>query len=106
MTASPATALHADYSKEVISSPIFIATSERKRLAGGNKVTTRAWSDFRCREYSDGKVVADKETRERIVKMGIRKMARLTGIHSGTITLIASGKPVKPNTLARVIGFL
>jgi len=78
------------------------------------KETSRRWEqgddpsmvDFRCREYSGGKVVINKETRERIVKMGIRKMARLTGVHSDTITLIANWKPVKPNTLARIIGFL
>jgi len=62
--------------------------------------------DFRCREYSDGKVLADKETRDLIVKMGIRKVARLTGIHSDTITLIANGKPVKPSTLAKVVRLL
>jgi hypothetical protein len=62
--------------------------------------------DFRCREYSDGKVTAEKAIRERIVEIGIREMVRLTGIHSDTITLIANGKPVKPKTLAKVVGFL
>jgi hypothetical protein len=38
--------------------------------------------------------------------MGIRKMARLTGSHSDTITLIANGKSVKASTLARIVGFL
>jgi hypothetical protein len=78
------------------------------------KETSRRWEqgddmsmvDFRCREYSDGKVIADKAIRERIVERGIRKMVRLTGIHSDTITLIANGKPVKPKTLAKVVGFL
>jgi hypothetical protein len=78
------------------------------------KETSRRWEqgddismvDFRCREYSDGKVLADKEIRERIIKMGIREVARLTEIHSDTVTLVAKGKPVKPSTLARVVGFL
>jgi len=78
------------------------------------KETSRQWEqgddpsmvDFCCREYSDGKVVADKETRTWIIKTGIRKTARLTGVHSDTIALIADGKPVKPNTLAKVSGFL
>jgi len=29
--------------------------------------------DFRCAEYSDGKVVADKETRKRIMEIGSGK---------------------------------
>jgi hypothetical protein len=78
------------------------------------KETSRRWEqgddmsmvDFRCREYGVGKVVANKETRDLIVKMGIRKMVRLTGIHSDTITLIVHGKPVKPRTLANVVKFL
>jgi hypothetical protein len=78
------------------------------------KETSRRWEqgddpsmvDFRCREYSNGNVVADKAIRERIIKIGIRKLARVTGIHSDTITVIARGKRVKPSTLARVVGFL
>ena len=53
--------------------------------------------DFRCTEYSDGRVVADKEMRKRIVAMGIRKVARNARIHSDTVTLIARGSPVKPS---------
>jgi hypothetical protein len=78
------------------------------------KETSRRWEqgddpstvDFRCREYSDGKVIADEAIRERIVEIGIREMVRLTGIHSDTITLFANGKRVKPKTLAKVVGFL
>ena len=58
--------------------------------------------DFRCTEYSDGRIVADKEMRKRIVELGIRKVARETGIHSDTVTLIARGNPVKPITLTKV----
>jgi hypothetical protein len=86
--------------------------ANRHRYIG--KETSRRWEqgddpsmvDFRCREYSDGKVIADKAIRERIVEIGIRKMVRLTGIHSDTVTLIANGKPVKPKTLGKVVGFL
>jgi hypothetical protein len=58
--------------------------------------------DFRCTEYSDGRVVAHKEMRKQIVEMGIRKVARETRIHSDTVTLIARGIPVKPITLAKI----
>ena len=51
-------------------------------------------------------MVADKEIRERIVKTGIRKIARLTGIHSDTITLVAKGEALKSNTVAKVVGFI
>src|SRR5277367_4149358 len=92
--------------REITSLLMFIATLENERLAGGNRVTIPSMVDFRCREYSDGEVVADKETRDLIVKMGIRKVARLTGIHSDTITRVANGMPVKPSTLAKVVAFL
>src|SRR5277367_7072103 len=92
--------------REITSLLMFIATLENERLAGGNRVTIPSMVDFRCREYSDGEVVADKETRDLIVKMGIRKVARLTGIHSDTISLISDGKRVRPRTLAKVVGFL
>ena len=49
-------------------------------------------------------MVADKEIRQRIVEMGIRKVARQTGIQSDTVTLIARGKTVKPSTLAKLVG--
>src|SRR6266849_4331163 len=50
------------------------------------KETSRRWEqgddvsmvDFRCAEYSDGKVVANKEMRRQIVEMGIRNVARKT----------------------------
>lgn len=74
------------------------------------KETSRRWEqgddismvDFRCTEYSEGRIVADKETRKRIVAMGTRKVARKAGIHSDTVTLIARGSPVKPVTLAKI----
>jgi hypothetical protein len=58
--------------------------------------------DFRCTEYSDGKVIADKETRKRIGKIGVRQLAHKSGIDRETVALIAKGKPVKPITLNRL----
>jgi hypothetical protein len=62
--------------------------------------------DFVCTEYSDGKVVADQELRKRTAEIGIRKVARQTGIDRNTVRLIMGGEPVKPNTLAEVIEFV
>jgi hypothetical protein len=86
--------------------------ANRHRYIG--KETSRRWEqgddlsmvDFRCREYSDGKMVADEEMRKRIIETGIRKIARETGIHSDTVTLIAHGSPVKAKTLSKVVGFI
>jgi hypothetical protein len=52
--------------------------------------------DFRCAEYSDGKMMADKETRRRIIETGIKKVARETGIDRNTIRSITRREPV-PN---------
>ena len=81
--------------------------ANRHRYVG--KETSRRWEqgddpsivDFRCIEYSDGKMVADKQTRERIVKIGIRKTARTTQVDSKTIMAIVRGEPVKRITFAK-----
>jgi len=86
--------------------------ANRHRYVG--KETSRRWEqgddpsmvDFRCAEYRDGKTVADAQTRERIKQIGVRKVARETKINRETVALIADGKPVKPSTLAKIIGFL
>ncbi len=86
--------------------------ANRHRWIG--KETSRRWeqgddismTDFRCSEYSEGKMVADEETRRRLVEIGIRKTARETGIHSDTVTLIARREPVKPITLAKIVSFI
>jgi hypothetical protein len=78
------------------------------------KETSRHWEqgddmslvDFRCMEYRNGKVIANKEIIEQIVKFGIRKVERGTGIHRETIILITKGKAVKPITLSKIIKFL
>ena len=58
--------------------------------------------DFIGTEYSDSKVLADDKLRTLIIEIGIRNVARKTGVHTDTITLIARGIPVKPITLAKV----
>jgi hypothetical protein len=49
---------------------------------------------------------ADEETRERIVEIGIRKVARETGINRETVALVANDGAVKPRTLRKIDGFL
>jgi len=85
--------------------------ANRHRWIG--KETSRRWEhgedismvDFRCAEYSEGKVVANEGTRRRILEIGIRKTAREMGIHSDIVTLIAKGEPVKP-ALSKIIRFI
>ncbi len=75
------------------------------------KETSRRWEqgddmsmvDFRCAEYRDGKTVASDAIRKRIVEIGIRKVARESGVNRETVALIAKGKAVKSTTLHRVI---
>jgi len=62
--------------------------------------------DFRCAEYADGKVKADEEIRKRIVEIGIRKVARETGINRETVALVANGKTVKSGTFRKVVDFV
>ncbi len=82
--------------------------ASRHRYIG--KETSRRWEqgddlsmvDFIGAEYSDSKVLADDKLRTLIIEIGIRNVARKTGIHTDTITLIGRGIPVKPITLAKV----
>ena len=86
--------------------------ADRHRYIG--KETSRRWEqgddislvDFRCVEYSDGKAVADVELQERIKRIGIRRVARNTGIHTDTVMLITRGQGVKPSTLAKLVRLL
>jgi hypothetical protein len=78
------------------------------------KETSRHWEqgddmslvDFKCMEYHNGKVIANKETQERIAKFGVRKIERETDVHHDTIILIAKGEAVKPITLSKIIKFM
>jgi hypothetical protein len=84
----------------------------RHRYIG--KETSRRWEqgddlslvDFRCAEYVDGKMKADEETRKRIIEIGIRKVARETGINRETVALVANGKTVKAVTLRKIGDFV
>jgi hypothetical protein len=83
--------------------------ANRHRYIG--KETSRRWEqgddvsmvDFRCAEYVDGKMKADDETRKRIVEIGIRKVARETGINRETVALVANGKTVKSRTFRKIV---
>jgi hypothetical protein len=86
--------------------------ANRHRYIG--KETSRRWEqgddmsmvDFVCKEYSDGKVVADEETKKRIVEIGLKRIARETGIDRNTVRLITRGEPVKPKTLAQAMEYI
>lgn len=86
--------------------------ANRHRYVG--KETSRRWEqgedmsmvDFRCAEYSDGKVVADGQIRQRIKEIGIRKIARSAGVNRETVTLIAQNHRVKTATLEKVLRWL
>jgi hypothetical protein len=75
--------------------------ANRHRYIG--KETSRRWEqgedismvDFRCTEYVQGKTIASDRIRKRIVEVGIRKVARMTGIHRETVALMATGKSVE-----------
>jgi len=83
--------------------------ANRHRYVG--KETSRRWEqgddpsmvDFRCTEYTDGKVVADQELRKRIIDVGIREVARESKVNRETVALIAKGSSVKPSTLRQVM---
>jgi hypothetical protein len=57
-------------------------------------------------EDADGKMKADEETRKRIVEIGIRKVARETGINRETVALVANDGTVKPRTKRKLENFL
>jgi hypothetical protein len=81
----------------------------RHRYIG--KETSRRWeqrddpsmTDFRCREYSDGKMVADKATRLKIIDAGVRNISRETKVDTKTVMQITHGRPVKSNTLNKIL---
>ena len=62
--------------------------------------------NYKCRLYSNGKVSADAETQNQISAIGIRKMARESGIDRKTVRLIASGGSVKTKKYRDVTKYL
>ncbi len=86
--------------------------ADRHRYIG--KETSRRWEqgedlsmvDFRCVEYARGKMSASDEIRKRMIEIGIREVARRSGVNRETVALITRGQPVKAVTLRRVVGAL
>jgi hypothetical protein len=76
------------------------------------KETDRRWEqgedlslvEFKAVEYQDSKqVVASDEIKERILKTGIRKVERETGVSHHTIDRILKGEQVRRKTLAKIV---
>jgi len=49
---------------------------------------------------------ADKGTIERILEVGMRRVARNSGVDRKTVALIAHGKAVKPRTFRKIVKFI
>jgi hypothetical protein len=62
--------------------------------------------DYKCRLYSNGKVSADAETQHQISAIGIRKVARESGIDRKTVRFIAGGGMVKSKKYRDVAKYL
>ena len=62
--------------------------------------------DYKCRVYSNGKVGADAETRNKISAIGIRTIARESGLDRKTVRWIASGGLVKTKKYQQVAKYL
>jgi len=97
----PVTTLPMDYSVGVISLPIVTVYVGKETSRRWEQDDNPSMVDVRCAEYSDGKMVADQKTRERILEIGIRKTARATRVDSKTIMAIVRGKRLKRITLAK-----
>lgn len=85
-----------------------IATS--RRYVG--KETDRRWEqgedlsllEFKAVEYQGSKqVVASDEIKEQILKTGIRKVERETGVSHHTIDRVLKGKSVRRKTLGKIV---
>lgn len=62
--------------------------------------------DYKRKVYSNGKVGADAETRNKISAIGIRKVARESGIDRKTVRFIAGGGFVKTKKYQDVTKYL
>lgn len=59
--------------------------------------------DDACIHYDGGRVTASENLRQEIARMGLRKVAKETGLDRKTIRAIMKGKRVKMGTLARTL---
>jgi len=62
--------------------------------------------NYKCRVYSNGRISADAETKNKISAIGIRKVARESGLDRKTVRFIASGGTVKTNKFQNVARYL
>jgi predicted transcriptional regulator len=76
------------------------------------KETDRRWEqgedlsllEFKSFEYQQSKqVVAGKDIKEDILKIGIRKLERETGVSHHTLHKILKGERVRRRTLAKIV---
>lgn len=76
------------------------------------KETDRRWEqgedlsllEFKAVEYEGSKqVIASDEIKEQILKTGIRKLERETGVSHHTIDRILKGENVRRKTLAKIV---
>ena len=85
-------------------------TAASRRYVG--KEADRRWeqgedlslAEFTSPEYQQSKqIVADEDIKDDILKFGIRKLGRDTGVSHHTLDKILKGEPVRPKTLAKIV---
>jgi hypothetical protein len=62
----------------------YVGKETFRRLEQGDDISM---VDFRCKKYTDGKMVADQEIRKRIAEIGIRRVARDSWVNRETVAL-------------------
>jgi len=76
------------------------------------KETDRRWEqgedlslvEFTSFEYQGSKqVVAGEDIKQDILKTGIRKLERVTGVSHHTLERILKGEPIRRKTLAKIV---
>jgi hypothetical protein len=63
-------------------------------------------TNFKCKVYGNGRIVADPETLRQLEGFTERQIANGTGLHRKPIRLFKHGKTVTPRTFQRIITFL
>jgi hypothetical protein len=85
---------------------------ERAAIDAFDDATDRRWEhgedlslvEFKSFEYQQSKqVVADEDIKESILKIGIRKLERDTGVSHHTLDKILKGEHVRRKTLAKIV---